>query len=352
MKAALRRFRARLRGPGAWRLWAGMFLALALAAYTAYKLIFTEQPEFDLRELLARITPGDLAAALAVYSLALLIAIAGWAVILGTMSGFWRPFDHARIYMLTAITRRLPGTFWYVLGRMVMYERLGVPRAITALAGGFEFATNVIGGVLVALLAWPLMLNASQVDPRWLLVPLALGVLLLNPPLVRWMVRRLSPQHVAPPVRYRHLVAWVLIFALVWCVGGALLFVLIRAVTPLPLSQLPAVIGAWATLGVASTLFFSFLPFGLGATELTLAALLGPLLPAAEALFVAVLMRALLTAFELGYAVLGGLLSLGDLRPIDMGPAAPGAHPDAENPGEVFEARPVLPPEKPASGRH
>lgn len=351
VKAAWQRLRGRLRGPGAWRLWAGLFLALALAAYTAYKLLFTEQPAFNLGELLARIAPADLALAFAVYTVALLIAITGWSVILGTMSGFWRPFDHFRIYTLTAITRRLPGTFWYVLGRMAMYERLGVPRTITALVGGFEFATNVIGGVLVALLAWPLMLNAGQVDPRWLLLPLGLCLLLLNPPLVRWMIRRLSPQHAAPPVRYRHILLWVLIFALVWCAGGVLLFVLIRAVTPLPLDRLPAVIGAWATLGVASTLFFSFLPFGLGATELTLAALLGPLLPATEALFVALLMRAVLTVFELGYAALGGLLSLGDLRPGGEAPGPP-PRPHAEKSEEVFEARAILPSGKSGSELH
>lgn len=340
----VRRLRARLRGPGAWRLWAGLFLAAALLAYTVYTFLYSDQPAVDLGELLARVGLADLGLALLVYSVALLIAIAGWGVILGKLSGYWRPYDHLRIYCLTAITRRLPGTFWYVLGRMAMYERLGVPRAITALAGGFEFATNVIGGILVALLAWPLMLNASQLDLRWLLLPLVLGLLLLNPPLVRWMVRRLSPRHVSPMVRYRHLLAWVLIFAAVWCVGGLLLFVLIRAVTPLPLAQLPAVIGIWATAGVAATLVFSFVPFGLGATELTLAALLGPLLPPAEALFVAVLMRVFLTAVEFGYAVLGGLLSLSDLRPT----SARGRH-NAEKPEEVLEARTVIPPGKSGS---
>lgn len=341
----VRRFKERLRGPGAWRVWAGLFLVVALAAYTGYTFLFTDQPALDLGALVGSISTGELALAFAVYSLALLIAIAGWVVILGKLGGFWRVYDHARIYCLTAITRRLPGTFWYLLGRMAMYERLGVPRTITALAGGFEFAANVLGGILVALLAWPVMMNANQLDPRWLLLPLVLTALLLNPPLVRWMVRRLSPQHVAPSVRYRHILLWVLIFATVWCTGGLLLFVLVYAVTPLALSQLPAVIGIWATAGVAATLIFSFLPFGLGATELTLAALLGLLVPSAEALFVAVLMRAFLTACELGYAGLGALLSLSELWP-SKGSPADEEHQNAEKPEEVFETRPVIPAQK------
>jgi hypothetical protein len=307
------RVRAKLMGPGRWRTWLGLILLVALLSYALFAILWRELPALNLRELFSRVSLGDVALALAVYSLDLALAVAGWALILGMLGGFWRPLDHLRIYTLTTMTRRLPGTFWYILGRVVLYERLGVARAVTAVAGGFEFAATVIGGLLVAILTWPLVLSSQGVSIVWLLLALGLCAALLNPPTVRWAVRRLSPDHHTPAVRYRHLLGWVLVYAAVWAVGGVLLHVIVRAIHPLPLGQLPAMMGVWAVHGVVAMLLFSFVPFGLGVTELTLATLLSPFVPADEALFVALLMRALLTLCELGYGLLGAALSLPDL---------------------------------------
>jgi hypothetical protein len=319
------KLRARLTGPGRWRTWLGLTLLAALLGYALVAILWRELPSMDLRELFGRVSAADVALAFGVYSLDLALAVAGWVLIHGLLSGFWRPVDHFRIYTLTAMTKRLPGTFWYIVGRVVLYERLGVARGVTAVAGGFEFAATVLGGVLVALVTWPLVLGGLGVSPLWFLLLLAACAALLNPPTVRWAVRRLSPDQHTPPVRYRHLVAWVLLYALVWAVGGLLLFVVVGAVHPLGPEQLPAIVGVWTVAGLASMLLFSFVPFGLGVTELTLTTLLSPFIPVDEALFVALLMRAFLTLSELGYGLLGALLSLPDLlRPVEPGaPAEP-----------------------------
>jgi uncharacterized membrane protein YbhN (UPF0104 family) len=315
------RVRARLSGPGGWRTWLGLLLLLGLLSYALLMIFWRELPEMNLRELFGRISAADAALAFGVYSLDLALAIAGWVLIQGMLSGYWHPLDHFRIYTLTTMTRRLPGSFWYILGRVVLYERLGVARGVTAVAGGFEYAATILGGVLVALVTWPLVLGGQGVSPLWPLLLLLACAALLNPPMVRWAVRKLSPDHHTPAVRYRHLVAWVLLYALVWSVGGLLLFVVIGALRPLPLAQLPAIVGVWAASGLASMLIFNFVPLGLGVTEITLAALLSPYIAADEALFAALLMRALLTLSELGYGLVGALLSLPELlRPVAPSP--------------------------------
>ncbi|GAB4430981.1 MAG: hypothetical protein OHK0015_16840 [Chloroflexi bacterium OHK40] len=346
MSSLRARLRARLWGPGAWRAWLGMALFLALFGYALFAILWRELPRLDLRELFSRVSAGDVALALVVYSADLALAIGGWAIILGVLSGLWHPLDHFRIYTLTAITRRLPGTFWYLLGRVVLYERLGIARAITAVAGAFEFAATALGGVLVAIVTWPLALASQQISPAWLAVPVLLCAALLNPPAVRGIVRRLSPDHHTPPVSYRTLLAWVLLYALVWAVGGVLLFVTVRAIHPLPAAHLPAMIGVWSAAGLVSMLLGSFVPFGLGVTEVTLATLLTPFMPASEALFVALLMRALLTLCELGYGLVGGLLCLPDL--LRRSPVPDEGRPlvDAEKPDEVAGAGAVVPPKE------
>lgn len=345
--ALVRRLRERLTGPGAWRTWSGLTLLLLLVAYVAYMLTRGGLPEVDLRELFARIHPADLGLFALVYGANLAIAIGVWGLILGSVSGCRRWFEHLRIYCITTITRRLPGTFWYLLGRVVLYERLGVARGLTAVAGGLEFVAMILAGVLVTLVTWPLVLGGTSLDPRLLLATLAVCALLLNPPLVRYLVRRFGRAGGAAPVRYRQVLLWVGIFALIWAIGGVQLYVIVRAVTPLPLAALPAMIGAWTATGVVATIFFSFLPFGLGATEVTLASLLSPFVPPAEALFIALVMRVMLTLSEIAYGLLGCLLYLPDLA-ARRGPFAPvervEPHQEAVESEEVLGAAPGIPP--------
>lgn len=335
---------SRFRGPQAWRTWLGLGFVLAITLYAFYRLFQYDLRAIDVGELLSRLSFGDIALAAAVYVVALALAIFGWGLILGTLSGGWAWFDHIRIYCVTQGTRRLPGTYWYVLGRVVMYEQLGVGRGATALAGGLELAATCIGGLLVMFVTWPLVLGARSLNPLWFILATAVLAALLNPPAVRWMVRKLSPR--SPAVRYRHILLWSLISTLVWALGGLILYLLAAAVEPgLTPALLPAIVGVWATAGVASTTLFSFLPFGLGATELTIAALMGGMLPPAEALFVAFAMRALLTVCELLSGVVGLLLCLPGLLRRRNGTAGQNARslPDAEQPEGVYESGPVVP---------
>jgi uncharacterized membrane protein YbhN (UPF0104 family) len=343
----VRRAAARFRGPGAWRAWGGLMLLLLLVAYLIYIFTRSGLPEIDVRALLAEITLRDLALAALLYGITLVFAVVGWALIMGTLSGYRGMFEHARIYILTSVTRRLPGTFWYMLGRVVLYERLGIARGLTAVASGLEFAAMVLGGLLVTLLSWPLVFGAQNLNPAVLLIPLLACAVLLNPPLVRALIRRFGRAAGTPPVRYRQMLLWVAVYAVIWCVGGVLLFVLVRAVAPVPLSTLPVIIGVWATAGVAAVLFFSFLPFGLGAAEVTTAALLSPFVAPDEALFVALALRVILTICELGYGLLGGLLYLPDLL-ARRGPFAPppelDPHQEAVQPEEVAVRAAGIPP--------
>ncbi|NJN15795.1 MAG: hypothetical protein HC822_05655 [Oscillochloris sp.] len=348
----------RLRGRGAWRTWLGMALLIALVIFAFVRIIWRELPAMNLAELFSRLSAADIGTAVAVYTLDLALAILGWSLIMGRLSDIKRPLTHARIYCTTAITRRLPGTFWYVLGRVVLYERLGVPRAITAFAGGVEFAVQILGALVVALATWPLLFSTQTLNPLWLAAPLLILGGLLNPPVIRLLLRKLSPNTDISAIRYRDLLLWVGTLALTWAVGGWLLFVVASAITPLPLSSLPGIIGVWATAGAVSILLFSFVPFGLAVNDLTLATMLSAFIPGGEALFIALMMRGLLVLCELAFGALGLIVSLPDLTnpPTPPDPThstaapEPGSLPEAEKPEEVSTSQPILPGKYPQVG--
>ena len=287
----------------------GAIVIGGLSAYALYSLLRRDAPGAYFGQMLDRIGIGMFLAASLVYAGDLALAIVGWSLIVGTLGELWNWRQHFRIYCITAITRPLPGTMWYMLGRIFMYERLRVPRSITVIAGGLELATTILGGLLVAVVTWPIALSGHEINPAWFVAGLLLGALLLNPSILRVLIRRVSPQSTPLDLRYRQLFGWMLLYAVVWCGGGGILFVLATTIHPLPLTMLVTVIGIWSTSGLVS-LLFSFVPFGLGVQELALSALLAPYVGGGEAIVIALLMRGVLTINEAMWALIAGLLGL------------------------------------------
>lgn len=336
------------------RFWSALLGMLFLSGLCGYLLVRLLRDDlFDPRgpvfvTLLGRIGPGMFVITSLIYALILMMAVAGWGWIVGSLSGNWQWWQHGRIYCVTAVTRRIPGMLWYLVGRVVLYERLAVPRTLTTVASGLEFATILLGGFLVAIITWPVALSQYDLIPGWFIVGLLCGGALLNPLTLRRVVRRIHPQHTPLELRYRHLCGWVVLYAGVWIGGGGLLFVLAHTIHPLPLSMVPVMIGIWATAGVVATLL-SFVPLGLG-QELTLTALLSPFVGTPEAIVIAFLMRGVLTVNEVVWALLAGLLGLeGVSRYLRWGPQGrlePASHtgaPDAQKPKEVYDQASVLP---------
>jgi glycosyltransferase 2 family protein len=328
----------------------GTLVIGGLSIYALYSLLRKDMPGINLEQLIDRIGIGMFLVAGLVYAGDLALAIIGWGWIVGTLGEIWDWPQHFRIYCITSVTRRLPGTMWYMLGRIVMYERLRVARSITAIAGGVEFATTILGGLLVAIITWPIALSGRQINPLWFVAGLLLGGLLLNPSILRALIRRVSPQSAPLDLRYRHLFGWMLLYAFVWCGGGGILYVLTNTIHPLPLTMLATLIGIWATSGLVS-LLFSFIPFGLGIQELALSALLTPYVGGPEAIVIALLMRGVLTINEVLWAVIAGLLGLTGLvaaaqnkQIVTLPSVSAIGLSEAENPDELYESAAVIPP--------
>ena len=298
-----------------WGALAGMCIILGVSAYALAGMFRGNEHGLTFAQLREHLTITLLLKASLAYAIDLALAIGGWVLIIGRLSDVWLWPEHARIYCINAVTRRLPGSMWYLLGRAVMYEKLGIPRSVTLIASGIEFVVTLLAGLVVAIITWPIVLSSAQINPAWLAIGLLLGGLILNPPAIRMIIKRVSPQTHALNLRYRHLLGWTLFYTLVWCGGGGILFVLADAIHPLALTLVPAIIGIWATSALLPQLL-TFMPFGLGVQELTLSALLSPLIGGTEAVVVALLMRVVLTISEVPWACIAGLIRLPSHEPI------------------------------------
>lgn len=274
-------------------IWAVLF---AFLAYTVWK------SRDQLLPYLAKADYSQFVIVVGVYLIALFLAVLNWAVIMHAFESSISFWMHAKIYLVSMVSRRLPGTIWYVGGRMVFYKRLGVPSVKTASASGIEFIISFVADALLAAIFIPLGLNLSKI---WL-IPLSLvvvaGLLVLRPKTVQKIMTKLN-HPLAQPVSMSQVISWLLLRMALVLAGGLMIFFTIRIFTPLEFDSLLFVLGARALSGAAGMLTF-LLPSSMGASDLTLLAMLSTIIPTSLATVIALLVRIYTTLFELIFGLI------------------------------------------------
>jgi glycosyltransferase 2 family protein len=239
------------------------------------------------------------------FSLDLLLVAAIWGWIMNSLGIRISLSRHIAYYSVSNIAKRIPGTIWYIAGRGYFYNSLGVSAAIVPIASTIELAVSVLSGLLASIIfAFPQLLGIHA-NP-WIIAGLSLLCLLaFHPKILRWFLTKFRG-NTDISYRYSSLVAWVGLYIIAWILGGLVLFTLIGAFLPISFNQIPFVIGCWCLTGLVTSAFF-FFPSNLGVTEVTLSLLLSNVIPSADAVVIAILMRIALTGFELLWAVLSAI---------------------------------------------
>ncbi len=248
-----------------------------------------------------RFRPVPALSAFGAFSLALWLAARVWASIATTLGNYASPAEHERIFVISNAVKRIPGPFWYIIGRAYLYRRHGFGLKYASVASAVELFVAIIGGMLVLLGFAPLVAGATTASA--LVTVAVLGAMLLAA-LVLPGTQRMVGQFVGGPVRVRprQLVFWVLSYSLIWVLGGVVLFFILNTFASVPWQALGFITGAWVLVGVSSTLLV-FLPSNFGVLEIGLGALLSTLVPTSVAFVLALLSRASLMVFEFVWAL-------------------------------------------------
>lgn len=269
-------------------VWAALF---AFLAYTVWK------SRDQLLPYLAKADYSQFIIVVAIYLLALFLAVLNWAVIMHAFESSISLWMHAKIYLVSMVSRRLPGTIWYVGGRMVLYKKLGVPSVKTASASGIEFIISFVADTLLAAFFIPLGLNLTKVWLIPLILVAVLGLLVLRPKTIDKIMTKLK-YPLAQSIRMSQVISWLFLRMALVLTGGVMIFFTIRIFTPLGIDALLFVLGARALSGAAGMLTF-LLPSSMGASDLTLLAMLSAVIPTSLATVIALLVRIYTTLFEL-----------------------------------------------------
>lgn len=239
------------------------------------------------------------------------VAILAWHSMAKRLAGADDLILNTKVYCYGAVAGRLPGIAWGIAARVLLYAQAGVSKSVVGLASLLEMMITIVAGVVFCVAATPFTLSyASRLGPWSLLAALGLGILLIHPRLVTWVVRKVNKAALPVALRYRDTLRWLFMYLGTWIISGLMMYATVRSVYPLPSRYLLQVITDWTLAGVLTS-FVTFVPSSLGLKEVTLTLLMSRYMPGYIAVVAAILMR----LFSVGYSVLWMLCAAPLRRP-------------------------------------
>ena len=206
------------------------------------------------------------------------------------------------------LARYVPGSVLYVLGRVLLSERAGVPRRLTVASIVYEQALQATSAIVVS--AYFLIDHPDLQDQplRWgilLLIPLLL--VLLHPrvfgPLADRVLRAFGRDPLPATMPMRGVVAVLAFYMLNWGVVAVGLYCVARSVSDVSASDV-MVVGAAQAFGYVAALATLVAPAGLGVRDAAFAWAVKTAAPGnsfAVASLIAIVVRGVLTVVELIY---------------------------------------------------
>jgi glycosyltransferase 2 family protein len=206
------------------------------------------------------------------------------------------------------LARYVPGSVLYVLGRVLLSEKAGVPRRITIASIVYEQAISATSAIVVA--AYFIIKHPDLQGDAWrwgvlLLIPLA--VLLLHPkvfgPLANRALRALGREPLPEVISLRGVIALIVFYSANWVVVAFGIYCVARSVTHIPFEDL-LLVGSAQAIGYFAALVTLVAPAGLGVRDAAFAWAGKAALPSgsfALGSLIAIAVRGVMTVGELIY---------------------------------------------------
>ncbi|MFT5195329.1 MAG: hypothetical protein ACI85U_002349, partial [Candidatus Promineifilaceae bacterium] len=247
--------------------------------------------------------------AIIIFTVDFLLSLYAWHLLVKKLTGIDKFLTTSRLYLISNLARRLPGSVWYIADRAILYKEVGLkPRTTTALAG-LEIVMFVISGFLTFLITIPfwldLFLSESSPTLIWIgLIPVVIGLLAFTNPKVLFKIwTNLSAETLDRPLSYLDTFCFFVVYLGTWILGGLVIFALVSALYPLSNNHIMTVIGIWSLSGSIAILGISALPI-FSVRDISMILFLSQIIPPPIALLVAILARVLWAAGELSASMI------------------------------------------------
>ncbi len=181
-----------------------------------------------------------------------------------------------RAFFVSNLAMYLPGTYWYIPGRIMMLREYGISAVQTGAGALLEQMMLVISGGMLSILGLDLVAEALGVSVEsffWVLLVVGVGLVAIHPRVLdritNLMTRLLRREPIAITISYGQMLMLLLFALLIWLFGALSLLLLARVFVPeLPIT--PFQVGIFGAVFAISWLvgfFTPIAPSGLGVRE-------------------------------------------------------------------------------------
>jgi len=249
--------------------------------------------------------------ALIILVLYYVLAAFGWDLVLRSL-GYRIGFGRAQVaWGQPLLARYVPGSILYVLGRVLLSERAGVPRRISLASIVYEQAISATSAIVVAAYFIIRHPDLQGYPERWavlLVIPVALTI--LHPkvfgPLSTKALRAFGRDPLPVVMSLRDVIALIVYYSLVWLAVAFGIYAVARSVTYIPYSDI-LLVGSAQAIGYFAALVTLVAPAGLGVRDAAFAWAVKAALPGgsfAVGSLISIAVRGVMTVAELFYVAL------------------------------------------------
>jgi uncharacterized membrane protein YbhN (UPF0104 family) len=234
----------------------------------------------------------------------------GWDLTLRFL-GYRIGFGQAQVaWGQPLLARYVPGSILYVLGRVLLSERAGVPRRISIASIVYEQAISATSAIVVAAYFIIKHPDLQGYPERYaVLLLIAVAVVLLHPrvfgPLANRVLRAFGREPLPVVIPLRGILALILYYSLNWVVVAFGIYSVARSVTQIPYSDV-LLVGSAQAIGYFAALVTLVAPAGLGVRDAAFAWAVKAAVPSgrfAVGSLIAIAVRGVMTVAELIYVV-------------------------------------------------
>ncbi|MEV4319670.1 lysylphosphatidylglycerol synthase domain-containing protein [Actinocrispum sp. NPDC049592] len=278
--------------------WLKRVLLVVVLAVAVYQLV-KQWPEVS--HTLSQLPWPSVVLSFLAALLGILLGPMAWRVILADLGTPVRRTDASMIFLVGQLGKYIPGSVWAFLLQMELGKSAGITRMRAFTASLITTGLGIVASLVAGFLAMPVILDGHR-ELLWVFAPLPLGLILLHPRLLTWIVSRILRVLRRPPLPHPlsgkailRNVGWALSANLLL---GLHLWLLADALGSPGFSTFLLCTGAMALAMTTGVLAF-FLPSGIGAREVVLVATLTTVMPSGSALALALVSRVMFTVVDL-----------------------------------------------------
>ena len=294
----------------------GMFLlvftVMGIAVIREWDTLIAFPWQFDVRYLGLTVV---------FHSLALSVTFWVWHLMIARLGHFDNVKLNFRFYYVSTLAKRIPTAIWYVGGRLVLYQQVGVAASPVLNCIFLENVIIGIAGVFTFLAFLPLYSQFPKTGVIPFVIAGIAGItgLLVRPQLfvdaTNWVLKRLGKRVLEQAPARKDILVWGGLYILPWILAGFSLYCVTRAFSgDIGLRIIDAV--GVSTLAMLVALLSTILPSGLGLKELTSSVLLSYWMPLSSAVVISIAYRLIQTANEMLWAIVATRVSA--RAPIDL----------------------------------